>query len=143
MTQLDHGPIRPNKWTVLKENDRDTSSLKRASYLALPNLSRSKILNDGTDAKKVKVVTIDVITDVYTARHIAPQLLFCILKLCVQSIHALLSEFDDEVSCEKFIEGANCSKASGSDRSVRASLRVNDSPKTPILGINIHHVPTH
>jgi hypothetical protein len=26
---------------------------------------------------------------------------------------------------------------------VRASLRVNDSPKTPILGINIHHVPTH
>jgi hypothetical protein len=65
------GPLCPNKWTVLKENDRDASSLKRAGYRALFNLSRSKILNDGTDAKEVKVVTIDVITDIDTARHVA------------------------------------------------------------------------
>ncbi len=55
----------------MKENDRDPSSLKRAGYRALLNLSRSKILNDGTDAKELKVVTIDVITDIDTARHVA------------------------------------------------------------------------
>ena len=65
------GPLCPNKWTVLKENDRDASSLKRAGYRALLNLSRGKVLNDGTDAKELKVVTIDVITDVDTARHVA------------------------------------------------------------------------
>jgi hypothetical protein len=70
-TTLGHGPLCPNKWTVLEENDRDTSSLKRAGYLALINVSRSKILNDGTDAKEMKVVTIDVITDIDTARHVA------------------------------------------------------------------------
>jgi hypothetical protein len=70
-TTLGHGPLCPNKWTVLKENDRDASSLKRAGYRALLNLSRSKILNDGTDAKELKVVTVDVITDIDTARHVA------------------------------------------------------------------------
>ena len=121
---------------MLKENDRDTSSLKWAGHRALLNLSRSKILNDGTDAKEMKVVTIDVITDIDTARHVATELLFCIFKLCVQSVHALLSEFADEVSCEKFIERANCSETSRSDRCVRASVRVDDSPKTPILSVH-------
>jgi len=70
-TTLGHGPLFPNKWTVLKENERDTSSLKRSRYRALLNLSGSKILNDSTDAKELKVVTIDVITDIDTARHVA------------------------------------------------------------------------
>ena len=60
-----------NKWTVLKVNDRDTSSLMRAGYRALLNLSGTKILNDGTDAKEMKFVIIDAITDIDTVRQVS------------------------------------------------------------------------
>jgi hypothetical protein len=56
---------------VLKENDRDTSSLMRAGYRALLNLPGTKILNDGTDAKELKFVIIDAITDIDTVRQVA------------------------------------------------------------------------
>jgi hypothetical protein len=59
------------KWTVLKENDRDTSSLNRAGNRALPNLSGTKILDDGTHKKILEVEIIDILTDIDTALHVA------------------------------------------------------------------------